>query len=134
MNLKNHKKVTDAELNISVGDPYNDGTYSGKVKEIQSDKIIVETTNENGDVADVEIPIGDACHVHDGVFNAFTANNVDQLWTDGETIVTADGADPEDILSYMEIELENYLAPGEQLPGELKYEQLEDNKLKIYFV
>lgn len=51
-------KIKDSDL--SVGDIYNDGTYSGKVTDIASDHIVIESQNEDGDVVNIEVPIEDA--------------------------------------------------------------------------
>lgn len=56
--LSKLSKVKDSEL--SVGDIYNDGTYEGKVVDITSDHITLESQNEDGDVVNIEIPIEDS--------------------------------------------------------------------------
>lgn len=57
--VKSHKvsrKVVDA---LQEGDIYNDGKYEGKVVEIDSDSILIESQDENGDIVNVQIPIED---------------------------------------------------------------------------
>lgn len=56
MNLKNLSKVADTEFKLNTGDIYNDGNYSGKVKEINGDSIIIESQDEEGNVVDITIP------------------------------------------------------------------------------
>jgi len=50
-------KIQDSDL--KTGDLYNDGTYSGKVKSVSSDEIVIESQNEDGDVVDITIPVTD---------------------------------------------------------------------------
>jgi len=54
MNLHKLLKVRDS---YSVGDPYDDGSVIGKVKEIHPDYMVIESTNAEGDVEDVQVAI-----------------------------------------------------------------------------
>lgn len=56
MNLKNLSKVADSDLKLNTGDTYNDGNYTGKVKEINGDNIVIESQDEDGNVVDITIP------------------------------------------------------------------------------
>lgn len=48
---------------FNEGDVYNDGTYQGVIKSVNSDSITVESQNEDGDVVDIEIPISDSAEM-----------------------------------------------------------------------
>lgn len=121
------KHIKDSEL--KTGDDYNDGTYSGKVKEVSSDNIRISSQDENGNEVEIDIPIEDSA-VH-----TVNESNIDDILDKGETIVTYDPeeTDPADIVSQIDIELSEYVAPGEEVP-ELDLEILSDNQIKVFVV
>jgi hypothetical protein len=177
---------------LKSGDIYNDGTYSGKVKEVRSDKVTIESQDDNGDVVDITIPISDADSVEQAAMQLLVSGSVvcpktgtfyeireDKLLADGEVIgsvptnvveaigfvvdaltshlskvkddihsftdkdvddLLANGSvllsineedDPDDILNDIEIDIDKFLAPGEEIPP-LAY-RFVGNKLKVYF-
>lgn len=119
--------IADSEL--KTGDEYNDGTYSGKVKEVSADNIKISSQDENGNEVEIDIPIEDSA-VH-----TVKESNIDDILDKGETIITYDPeeTDPADIVSQIDIELSEYVAPGEEVP-ELDLEILSDNQIKVFVV
>lgn len=63
MNLKKIFIADSDESNepkFEVGEVYNDGEFSGKITEVSSDKIVLESQNEDGDIVNIEVPIDDS--------------------------------------------------------------------------
>lgn len=54
MNLKRIFKVKDSS-EYGTGDPFDNGSVTGKVLEVHSDHYVIETVNEDGDVENVEV-------------------------------------------------------------------------------
>lgn len=53
------KRLSDS-VDLQSGDIYNDGTYLGKVVEVTSDKVVIESEDDNGNMVNIEIPIEDS--------------------------------------------------------------------------
>lgn len=76
--MKKRTKLRRAVIkdSLSTGDVYNDGKYSGRVKEIGADSITIESEDEEGDVVDITIPIDDGV---DGVKDPSTEDVVGEF-------------------------------------------------------
>ena len=120
----NTHKISDE---LKPGDEYNDGTYSGKVKEVSSDKIVLSSQDEAGNEVSIEVPIKDSA------LHTVKESNITDILDKGETTVVynPEETNPSEIVSQIEDELSQYLEHGEELP-ELEVEVLSDNKIFIF--
>lgn len=129
MNLKSILKVKDS---VSVGDPYDNGSVTGKVKEIYPDHLVIESQNEDGDVVDVQVAIEDSSDHNEEPDYATIAvtevrpRNIEELSEDGGcTVIDV----PEEVdESKFATEIHKYLSG--LLAKELSFEH-EDGKVTI---
>lgn len=106
--------VTDSFItdDLEVGEDYNDGEHSGKVVSIDSDELVIESEDEDGNVIQTKLPVKDSF-----MFDYYSDEDLYNIQRYGETFIEIEpGVNPNDVLDSMQIELEEMAAPKEFVP------------------
>lgn len=125
--IRDHRRAMVKD-ELSVGDIYNDGEYSGRVTSISGDEITLESQSEDGDVVEVTFTKDDVndskqpskvqiSRIRDNASRFITKKNENDLFDYGETTIKHPNSYTwQDIQTAVEEFLESLATPGEVVP------------------